>query len=406
MPADQEGKKDGDKVTPTKPSKTEVPVKGGKWVFKGYDEKDATIDKADEHFVGKWVFEEDKTPDPAKKYKLDYEFQPSKAEGTPDKLPEGVLKQLPTAREKLSDGINVVSPKKFTEVKDEVNKGTWTFEAWDKETATIDGADEHVIGTWVFTKDEEPQPKEYKVTHEFKSGTEGKELPKEVKALLPADQEGKKDGDKVTPTKPSKTEVAVKGGKWVFKGYDKTDATIDKANENFVGKWVFEEDKTPDPEKGYKVTHEFKSGTEGKELPKEVLELLPDNQTGKKDGEKVNPTQPEKTEVPVKGGKWVFKNYDKKDATIDKADENFVGTWVFEKNTKEPSGSIGNPSEQNTSNGTGSSGKTTVVPRSISTNQGNKKVRGNVRTGVGSSLGALVTLAGSALALFKSKKRK
>ncbi|MDU2566747.1 MAG: MucBP domain-containing protein, partial [Finegoldia magna] len=74
------------------------------------------------------------------------------------------------------------------------------------------------------------------------------DLPKEVTDLLPAVQEGKKDGEKVTPTKPSKTEVAVEGGKWVFKDYDKTDKTIDKADENFVGTWVFEENKTPDPE--------------------------------------------------------------------------------------------------------------------------------------------------------------
>ncbi|MCC2718170.1 SHIRT domain-containing protein, partial [Finegoldia magna] len=112
-----------------------------------------------------------------------------------------------------------------------------------------------------------PVTTEYKVTHEFKSGTAGKELPDEVKALLPADQTGKKDGEKVTPTQPAKTEVPVKGGKWVFKNYDKTDATIDKADEHFVGTWVFEEGKTPDPVNEYKVTHEFKSGTAGKELP-------------------------------------------------------------------------------------------------------------------------------------------
>ncbi|MFQ8697063.1 MAG: SHIRT domain-containing protein, partial [Peptoniphilus harei] len=203
---------------------------------------------------------------PAKEYKVDYEFQPSKAEGTPDKLPQEVLDQLPEAKEKLVDGTEVDSPTNFNEVRDEENKGTWTFEAWDKETATIDGKDEHVTGTWKFTKDEEPQPKEYKVTHEFKSGTAGKELPKEVLALVPENQTGKKDGDKVTPTQPAKTEVPVEGGKWVFKNYDETDATIDKADEHFVGTWVFEEDKTPEPEKEYKVTHEFKSGTAGKEL--------------------------------------------------------------------------------------------------------------------------------------------
>lgn len=39
---------------------------------------------------------------PEKEYKLDYEFKPSDAEGTPDKLPQGVLDQLPKAKEKSS----------------------------------------------------------------------------------------------------------------------------------------------------------------------------------------------------------------------------------------------------------------------------------------------------------------
>ncbi|WP_231718295.1 SHIRT domain-containing protein, partial [Lagierella massiliensis] len=193
----------------------------------------------------------------------------------------------------------------------------------------------HVVGTWKFTKDEEPQPTEYKVTHEFKSGTTGKELPDEVKALLPENQTGKVDGEKVTPTQPEKTEVPVEGGKWIFKNYDRTEATINGADEKFVGTWEFIKDEEPQPTE-YKVTHEFKSGTKDKDLPKEVLALLPKDQEGKKDGEKVTPTQPEKTEVPVEGGKWVFKNYDKAEATIDKANEHFVGTWVFEENKPDP----------------------------------------------------------------------
>ncbi|MDU5369581.1 MAG: SHIRT domain-containing protein [Finegoldia magna] len=330
LPKAKENLKDGTEVpSPKEFTKVKDEVNKGTWTFEKWDKETAKINGADEHVTGTWVF----TKDPEKEYKLDYKFKPSDAEGTPKTLPKEVLAQLPEAKEKLKDGTEVASPKDFKEVRDEANKGTWTFEAWDKETAKINGADEHVTGTWVFTKDPE---KEYKVTHEFKSGTDGKDLPEEVNKLRPADQTGKKDGEKVTPTQPEKTEVAVEGGKWIFKNYDKTDATIDKADEHFVGTWVFEEDKTPEPEKEYKVTHEFKSGTPEKELPEEVNKLRPADQTGKKDGEEVTPTQPEKTEVPVKGGKWVFKNYDKKDATIDKADKNFVGTWVFEENKPEP----------------------------------------------------------------------
>ncbi|MBS5989797.1 SHIRT domain-containing protein, partial [Anaerococcus hydrogenalis] len=212
----------------------------------------------------------------------------------------------------------------------------YEFVKMDENSAPANGevkkGDQHV--TYVYKKVKTPDPeKEYKVTHEFKSGTPGKELPKEVTDLKPADQTGKKDGEKVTPTQPEKTEVPVKGGKWVFKGYDEKDATINKADKNFVGKWVFEEDKTPDPAREYKVTYEFKSGTDGKELPKEVTKLLPAEQTGKKDGTQVVPTEPVQKEVKTAEGTWTFKGYDKKDATINGKDEHFVGKWEFTPKT-------------------------------------------------------------------------
>lgn len=121
-------------------------------------------------------------------YKVVYKFEPSKEPNMPSELPQGVKDQLPEAKENLEDGAVVPSPKDFTGVEDEVNGGTWSFEKWDKDSVTINkgtiGEDrtEEVTGYWKFT------PKtEYKVTHEFKSGTEGKKLPEEVNKLLPAD---------------------------------------------------------------------------------------------------------------------------------------------------------------------------------------------------------------------------
>lgn len=121
-------------------------------------------------------------------YKVVYKFEPSKEPNTPSELPQGVKDQLPEAKENLEDGAVVPSQKDFIGVEDEVNGGTWSFEKWDKDSVTINkdtiGEDrtEEVTGYWKFT------PKtEYKVTHEFKSGTEGKKLPEEVSKLLPAD---------------------------------------------------------------------------------------------------------------------------------------------------------------------------------------------------------------------------
>ncbi|MDU2575975.1 MAG: SHIRT domain-containing protein, partial [Finegoldia magna] len=129
LPKPVEEKADGDKVdSPKADTFKDVETEEGTWSFEKWDEDSVTIDKKDAEVTGYWKF----TPK-AKEYKLDYEFKPSDAEGTPDKLPQEVLDQLPKAQEKLADGTKVDSPKEFTEVKDKVNKGTWTFEKWDKE---------------------------------------------------------------------------------------------------------------------------------------------------------------------------------------------------------------------------------------------------------------------------------
>ena len=308
LPADQTDLKDGSQVTPTQPSKTEVKTTEGTWSFKSYDKPSETINGADAHFVGTWEFT------PASTYKATHEF----VSGTPGKeLPQEVKDLLPADQTDLKDGSQATptQPSK-TEVK--TTEGTWSFKSYDKTSETINGADAHFVGTWEFT----PAPT-YKATHEFVSGTPGKELPQEVKDLLPVAQTDLKDGSQATPTQPSKTEVKTTEGTWSFKSYDKTSETINGADVKFVGTWEF----TPAPT--YKATHEFVSGTPGKELPQEVKALLPADQTDLKDGSQVTPTQPSQTEVKTTEGTWSFKSYDKPSETINGADAHFVGTWEF-----------------------------------------------------------------------------
>ena len=308
LPVDQTDLKDGSQATPTQPSKTEVKTTEGTWSFKSYDKPSETINGADAHFVGTWEF----TPAPT--YKATHEF----VSGTPGKeLPQEVKVLLPVDQTDLKDGSQATptQPSK-TEVK--TTEGTWSFKSYDKPSETINGADAHFVGTWEFT----PAPT-YKATHEFVSGTPGKELPQEVKDLLPVAQTDLKDGSQATPTQPSKTEVKTAEGTWNFKSYDKTSETINGADAHFVGTWEF----TPAPT--YKATHEFVSGTPGKELPQEVKALLPADQTDLKDGSQVTPTQPSKTEVKTPEGTWNFKSYDKTSETVNGSDVKFVGTWEF-----------------------------------------------------------------------------
>ena len=316
LPADQTDLKDGSQATPTQPSKTEVKTTEGTWSFKSYDKTSETINGADVKFVGTWEF----TPAPT--YKATHEF----VSGTPGKeLPQEVKALLPADQTDLKDG-SQVTPTQPSQTEVKTTEGTWSFKSYDKPSETINGADAHFVGTWEFTASPAPTVT-HKAVHEFVSGTPGKELPQEVKALLPADQTDLKDGSQVTPTQPSQTEVKTTEGTWSFKSYDKTSETVNGSDVKFVGIWEFT--ASPAPTVTHKAVHEFVSGTPGKELPQEVKALLPADITDLKDGSQATPTQPSKTEVKTSEGTWSFKSYDKTSETINGSDVKFVGTWEF-----------------------------------------------------------------------------
>ncbi|MFS9055987.1 LPXTG-anchored SHIRT domain periscope protein [Streptococcus oralis] len=328
LPADQTDLKDGNQVTPTQPSQTEVKTAEGTWSFKSYDKTSETINGSDVKFVGTWEFTA--SPVPTVTHKAVHEF----ISGTPGKeLPQEVKTLLPADQTNLKDG-SQATPTQPSQTEVKTTEGTWSFKSYDKTSETINGADVKFVGTWEFT----PAPT-YKATHEFVSGTPGKELPQEVKTLLPADQTNLKDGSQATPTQPSQTEVKTTEGTWSFKSYDKTSETINGADVKFVGTWEF----TPAPT--YKATHEFVSGTPGKELPQEVKTLLPADQTNLKDGSQATPTQPSQTEVKTAEGTWSFKSYDKASETINGADAHFVGTWEFTPAPNKNSGNNSQPEE-------------------------------------------------------------
>ena len=327
LPSDKPDLADGTKATPTQPAKTEVKTTDGAWTFKSYDKTEETINGADAHFVGTWDF----TPAPT--YKATHEF----VSGTAGKeLPQEVKSLLPSDKSDLADGTKA-TPTQPVKTEVETTDGSWSFQSYDKNEATINGADAKFVGTWTFVAKPSPAPT-YKATHEFVSGTAGKELPQEVKALLPTDKSDLVDGTKATPTQPVKTEVETSDGSWSFQSYDKNEATINGADAKFVGTWTFVAKASPAPT--YKATHEFVSGTAGKELPQEVKSFLPSDQANLSDGTKATPTQSVKTEVKTADGIWSFQSYDKNEATINGADVHFVGTWTFVADSTTLTGSV------------------------------------------------------------------
>ncbi|WP_455723892.1 SHIRT domain-containing protein [Dysosmobacter welbionis] len=225
-------------------------------------------------------------------------------------LPQRVKDLLPAPQTDVADGTVVTPPElAVTQVKD--LSGIWHFQGWDKKTATVDGADVTFTGTWKLT-----QYKTFFASYNFVPSKASMDkghttLPQEVVDLIPDAMEGLTDGQVITHPTPAKTEVEVDGGKWVFAGWPVGNtATVQNGNIVTVAEWNFVEE--PDkPTMKFTVTFKFVSltnGTDGKprELPQEVLDLLPAPITNLEAGTHVDCPTLAKTEIPAEGGKWVF----------------------------------------------------------------------------------------------------
>ena len=322
-PTDDAEYADGATVNAKEPTKTSYEAEDGTWTFTKWDTNSKTIDGADVKFIGTWIFTP-KAPEPETKYKVTYEFV-SETEGKT--LPAEINGYKPTDDAEYADGATV-NAKEPTQTSYEAEDGTWTFTKWDANSKTIDGADVKFIGTWTFTpKAPEPETK-YKVTYEFKSGTEEKTLPAEVEGYKPADDAKYADGATVNAKEPTETSYESEDGTWTFTKWDANSKTIDGADVKFIGTWTFTP-KAPEPETKYKVTYEFVSGTEGKTLPAEVEGYKPTDDAEYADGVTVNAKEPTETSYEAEDGTWTFTKWDANSKTIDGADVKFIGTWTF-----------------------------------------------------------------------------
>ena len=282
----------------------------GVWEFIGWDKDNITVDHSDDNlFTGTWKFM-------GYSHKATYEF----VSGTPDKqLPKSIVDMTPTDPAKYTKGTEVPAKSEFEKtVKDEDNDGTWTFKSYDHNKQTVEKSDIKFVGTWEFT------PNTYPVGYEFKSSDPKRELPKVVKDKLPKDDKTyitktPVDAQKIPNDPVYDPELDID---WTFNKWDSPKKTIEREGIKFTGEW------TP-KQREYKVTYKFTSGTPGKELPKEVTDLLPKDDETYVTGSKVKSTKPSKTEVKVDGGTWKFKEFPP-ELTIDKKDGEFAGEWVFE----------------------------------------------------------------------------
>jgi len=142
------------------------------------------------------------------------------------------------------------------------------------------------------------------------------------------------DGDNITEDKGQMPKNPTKEG-YTFKGWNtKKDGTGQdftkntKVTEDIIVYAIY--DKNIYKENTYRVNYKFKS-EDNKNLPQEILNLLPKDENKYKKGEKVTPAYPVQKEIKVKDEKWTFLGYDKKEQTIEDKDITFIGTWKCTK---------------------------------------------------------------------------
>ena len=239
-----------DQVPVQIPTAKEVAVDGYKWTFKGWqlDGKDVKSEKVNMtvgglHFEGIW----EREALPAAEYPVTYEYV-SGTEGAA--LPWNVIASLPVNENTYTIGQQVTTAMKPDDVV--FGEYTWKFQGWTLDGTAVAPNTQvpmvkgglKFVGTWIRTS---AQDEEYPVTYSYVSGVEGVELPEEVKATLPVNENTYTIGQQV-PTAAKPADVTVGDYIWSLKAWKLGDNEIVPNNSipmvegglNFVGIWTRE----------------------------------------------------------------------------------------------------------------------------------------------------------------------
>ena len=345
LPSDDGSYTSGTEVTAQAPEKTSVETEEGSWIFESYDFTSATVADGDVTFTGTW------------------QFIP-KAESTAS----SVLTESTVSSAEPETGSTVSSA--ASETGDTASSAAPASES--ASSASSSAASNQLLPS--DTDSSDAQAATYGVRYEFVSGTEGKELPESVTALLPADDGQYTRGTDVTAQAPEKQSVETEDGTWTFRSYDADQKLMADGDMVFTGTWVFapkasgtettsgnassetassetasseaassgtassgtdsSKSGSSSPEADtvselYSVFYDF-SAQDGTELPVDVMDQLPKDGTKYKAGTKVTAQAPARTTVEEPEGTWTFAGYDHSSLTVTAdGDNTFYGIWTF-----------------------------------------------------------------------------
>ena len=316
-----------DPVTADKPKKESYQDATGTWTFVNYKDNSLTVTKGGENkFIGYWAYAPESVP-----YTHEFKADPSAGRGLPDILTKKVKDGGLIPDDKNGNLGTDVSPDNPSRTEVKVEDGKWTFNSYDKQSLTLTrGGDNKFVGTWNFVA-----KTNYSYRYVAKAGS-AKTLPDAIQGFAPAVQGDHYVGDSVQADNPTQNEYPDETGKWVFSAYTNSPLTLkaDAADNVLIGEWEYVVER-----KSY--SYKFVSGTDDKELPTSINNLVTDEPAGLRPvgeevdlGTEVTAEQPSRTtvEVPEEQGRWIFQGYDNDKITVNRQGPNlFTGTWIFQK---------------------------------------------------------------------------
>ena len=267
-------------------------------------------------------------------------------------LPAEVLGLKPADKTNVEPGTNIDLPKPANV---DVAGGTWYFLKWTAkigqatidlgDSIQVDNQDLNIVGIWIFRAN--PNPEKYNVTYKFVSETEGTVIPQDVLDKKPADQTDVPAGTNIPLENLG--EVIVTEGTWHFVKWtakigqatvDLEDSIqVDNQDLEIVGHWRFEENPPLDK---HTVFYVFESGTDGKDLPQEVMDKKPADNPNALNGSPVQIFDIE--DVEVADGTWKLEGWYREvdgerklidsEVMVEDEDITVYGVWKFTEKTK------------------------------------------------------------------------
>ena len=277
IPADQTGKKNTEKVTPTAIDTADLTIKvpAGEWKFDSWDADEKTVNKANVTFTGAWSYTPKEKVPPTKTVTsgktvdvgdtITYSIGYTNWQNIPaavvieDTIPAGT--QFVSADEngkQSSDGKTItwtlnnvpangtgtvsLTVKVLSSVTTPV-KNTAKVKIGDQDPVTVETDDDNAV-----------KINTYKVSYQFQSGTSGMDLP-DVLNQRAEDAIGSSkpvyNGTVVTPDPSIDTKVYnVTEGVWSFSpGWNKRNYTINQGDVTFTGTWTYKPNSITIPTK-------------------------------------------------------------------------------------------------------------------------------------------------------------